>query len=246
MTMRGLLAMGDSLISVIKWAQTGQSSAGMSMSDLSARPDIAAQLRGGGMSNRGENAVAARRIQGVLKELRTQLDDNGKVYKRALRAIKRAGQSAQTTAIMLLPYESDLPSGFTRVSNDGWAKSRTNRTAAFPHFERRAAREGIKIQSLRGKAKMTERGWIGSGVNGIEIVQSDAAANIFDIAGTKGGVTAAGKRLIGLFDNASRFNAPLYRVLLPAVIETRPEIIHEIERALDAAQKALDRAGGDY
>lgn len=192
----------------------------------------------------GENAAMARRIQATLKELRTQVGDGGKVYRRTLKAIRAAGNAAQMSAVMLLPYESDMPSGFTRRNNKTWATSRTNRTRAFPTYERTSARMGIQVKTLRGRAKMTETGWVGAGVDGVEIIQTDAAGNIFDIAGRKGGSTESGKRLIALFDDASRFNAPLFRILVPAVVETKPQILREINRALDEAQAAVNRAGG--
>lgn len=196
-----------------------------------------------------QNAALARNIRETLKAVRTELGDNGKVYRRTLLAIKRAGSVAVARAGGYLPGEGELPSGFSRRNDKGWGASRTGATGikrerTFPRYDRNAAVSGLRVISAKGRATRTESGWTSGSVDGVIVEQRDAAGNIFDIAGRRGGRTDSGKRLIAGFDRAG-LHSPLMRVLLPAVIDTRPEIEASIERALASAQLHIIHAGNE-
>ena len=225
-------------------------------SALLGNASIQSTLRGGGVSVKargrtgGEHADVAANIQATLVVLRKELGDKGRVYRKTLKALDRAGISALGRARELLPDEGALPSGFVRVNNDGWAKTRTGadgilRDRAFPRYEKRSALMGLKVKKIRGRAQMTSAGWVAGGITGVGLEQLDPAAVIFDIAGHKnpGGETPAGQRLIKGFDKASSFAAPLMRVLLPAVIETKPKVMRAINLALSNAQYQINLAG---
>lgn len=196
------------------------------------------------------------RVQGIAETLRaldTQLDDNGSLYRATIRSIKKAGNHASKRAIGFLPSDDPsgpMPSGFVHKNQRGWAVSQVQgRDRAFPRYDRQAAVSSIRVVSARERSTKTDTGWRAGKMFGIGIEMRDPAANIYDVAGNarskrqkaRQSSDPRSKRFISLMKAASWLPPDAkFKVLLPAVIDTRPEIIRDIHRALDAAQAALD------
>lgn len=196
--------------------------------------------------------IDASQIQRVLVALRTELADNGKLYRRTLRAVKRAGGTAATEARGLLPSDAPapdnvLPSGFVRRNDSGWATTRTGRDGsrrerAFPRYDKFAAAASISVVASKTRRSRTASGWRGGNVEGVAVQMRDPAGSIYDAA--RRGKHPSGIRLVRGFVAASGLNAGLFRVLLPAVIKTRPAIKAAIELALSDAQRTFYAIGG--
>lgn len=197
------------------------------------------------------------RVKGIadtLRALDTQLDDNGRLYRATIRSIKKAGNHAAKRAVGFLPSDAPdgpMPSGFVyRKQSEGWSQSRVaGRERAFPRYDRAAASQSIRIVSARERSVRTDSGWRAGKMFGIGIEMRDPAANIYDVAGNgrsrrqkaKQSSDPRSKRFISLMKAASWLPPEAkFKVLLPAVIDTRPEIVRDINRALDAAQAALN------
>lgn len=202
------------------------------------------------------------RVGGIAETLRAldrELGDNGKLYRKTVRNIKKAGNVAVVRARGFLPTdnpEGPMPSGFVyRKQSEGWSQSRVQgRARAFPRYDKRAADDSIRVISAREKSVRTETGWRAGKMFGISIEMMDAAASIYDVAGNgrskrslaRQSSNPSSQRFISLMRAASWLppNAK-FRVLLPAVIDTRPEIIRDIEYQLMFAQAELNRVGND-
>lgn len=193
------------------------------------------------------------RVEGIaetLRQLDTELGDNGRFYRRTVAAIKKAGSSAVTRAHGFLPSEQDMPSGFTHKNVRGWSVSRVEgRARAFPRYDRQAAISSIRVISARERGVRTDTGWRAGRMFGIAIEMKDPAANIYDVAGNgrskrqrnKVSSTPKSREFIGLMRAASWLpEKARFRVLLPAVIDTRPEIVNDIRKILDGARVRLN------
>ena len=204
-------------------------------------------------------AASTIRVTGIadtLRALDTQLGDNGRLYRFTIRSIKKAGNTAINRAVGFLPDDSPLgpmPSGFVyRKQSEGWSKSRVQgRDRAFPRYDKRAAQQSLRVVSARERSERTDNGWRAGKMFGIAVEMRDPAANIYDVAGNgrsrrqkaKQSTDPRSRAFIGLMKAASWLPPEAkFKVLLPAVIDTRPEIIADIRRSLDAAQAALDEA----
>lgn len=194
------------------------------------------------------------RVSGIAETLRAldrELGDNGKVYRQTVKAIKAAGDDAVNRARGYLPADEYLPSGFTYRNNNGWAKSRTKRDRAFPRYEKRSAASSMRVVAAREKSTRTASGWRAGKMFGISIEMRDPAGSIYDVAGNGRSKRQLNKhlsdprslRFIRLLGQAW-IGDPNWRfhVVLPAVVDTRPEIINKIEFILDQSQARLERA----
>lgn len=192
--------------------------------------------------------VDVKDIAETLRALDRELGDNGKVYRATIRQIKKAGDQAVNRARGYLPQERDLPSGFTHKNVRGWAVSRVQgRDRAFPRYDRVAATGSIRVISARERSVRTDYGWRAGKMYGIAIEMRDPAGSIYDVAGNAKSKrqlrnrTPQGQRFIDQLKTAwigdPKWN---FRVLLPAVVDTRPEIIKDIRRILDGARLRLD------
>lgn len=196
------------------------------------------------------------RVTGIpetLRALERELGDNGRVYRQTVKAIKEAGGDAVRRARGYLPTDSEtgpLPSGFTHKNVRGWAVSRTEKARAFPRYDKRAADSSIRIVSARERSRMTDNGWRAGRMYGISVEMKDAAASIYDVAGNGKSRRQIAKRssdprseqFIGLLRRAW-IGHPNWRfhVVLPAVVDTRPEIIAKINAVLAIAERHLER-----
>lgn len=187
------------------------------------------------------------RVDGIadtLRRLENELGDNGKVYRATIRNIKKAGNAAVIRARGFLPVDENMPSGFTYQNDNGWAQSRVTGRRPFPRYEQRAASSSIKVISAREKSVRTATGWRGGKMFGIAIEMKDAAGSIYDVAGNAKSRRQLFRRMSD--PRSMRFINLLkenwigdpkwrYRVVLPAVVDTRPEIIEDIRDVLTAA-----------
>lgn len=207
-------------------------------------------------------AVQTIRVTGIAETLRAldkQLGDNGKLYRATVRNIKKAGNIAVKRAIGFLPSDDpqgSMPSGFVyRKQSEGWSKSRVQgRERAFPRYDHRAAAQSIRVISARERSQRTETGWRAGKMFGIAVEMRDPAANIYDTAGNgrsrrqryKQSTDPRSAAFIALMRAASWLPPEAkFKVVLPAVIDTRPEIIRDIEYQLMFAQAELNRVGND-
>lgn len=194
--------------------------------------------------------VEVRDIAETLRALERELGDNGKVYRATIRQIKKAGNQAVVRARGYLPQEQDLPSGFTHKNVRGWAVSRVQgRDRAFPRYDRVAATGSIRVISARERSVRTDYGWRAGKMYGIAIEMRDPAGSIYDVAGN--GKSRRQKAKRSSDPRSQRFIDQLktawigdpkwnFRVLLPAVVDTRPEIIKDVRQILDGARIRLD------
>lgn len=199
-------------------------------------------------------AVHNLRVEGIaemLRRLDTELGDNGKVYRRTVREIKAAGSDAVNRARGYLPDEKNLPSGFTHKNVRGWAVSRTEKGRAFPRYDRQAASDSIRIVSARERSRMTDNGWRAGRMFGISVEMRDPAGSIYDVAGNGKSRRQRAKRSSDPRSQAfidrlktAWIGDPDWRfhVILPAVVDTRPEIIAKIRMILANSERTLEQA----
>ena len=207
-------------------------------------------------------AASTIRVTGIadtLRALDSQLGDNGRLYRSTIRSIKKAGNTATKRAAGFLPAdnpEGPMPSGFVyRKQSEGWSQSRVEgRARAFPRYDRRAGVQSLRVVSARERSERTENGWRAGKMFGIAVEMRDPAANIYDVAGNgrsrrqkaKQSTDPRSRAFIALMRAASWLPPEAkFKVLLPAVIDTRPEIIADIQKSLAVAQAALNQAARD-
>lgn len=206
--------------------------------------------------------VSTVRLAGIgelLRKLDTELGDNGKLYRKTVRSIKKAGNVAVVRARGFLPAddpEGPMPSGFVyRKQSEGWSQSRVlGRERAFPRYDKLAADQSIRVISARDRSVKTATGWKAGKMFGIALEMTDPAANIYDVAGNGRSRRSRARqssdprsaRFISLMKAASWLPPEAkFKVVLPAVIDTRPEIIRDIEYQLMFAEAELNRVGND-
>lgn len=188
------------------------------------------------------------RVTGVAETLRAldrELGDNGKVYRQTVRSIKKAGDQAVNRARGYLPQNDEIhPSGFARQNLTRWSG-----TGTFPRYDRFAATSSIRVIAAREKARMTDRGWRAGRMFGIAIEMRDRAGSIYDVAGNGKSRRQLAKRAAS--EKSRRFVEQIrrswtgdpnwrFRVLLPAVVDTRPDIVRDINRILVLAERRLN------
>ena len=193
------------------------------------------------------------RVEGIAETLRLlerELGDNGKVYRKTIQSIKRAGEIAVNRSRGYLPQETDLPSGFAYKNTTRFRREIGNTgKRPFPRYDGFAARNSIRVVSARERSVMTDHGWRGGKMYGIAVEMRDPAGSVYDVAGNGKSRRQAAKRSS---DPKSRFFIQQlrkawtgdpkwrFRVVLPAVVDTRPEIIADIKRILELARYTLD------
>lgn len=151
-----------------------------------------------------------------------------KLKKRAMREMRKVANTAAKNAREAYPANDDLPSGFTYVNKSGAEPvSRTGRKRAFPRYDQGAAQAGVRVTTRQGKA----RGRLISGarygfVNMMGLTLDDAAGAILETAGTvwPNGRTRSGGNLIGGFVSATGVASQLFKVVLPQIIASRPDV----------------------
>lgn len=198
------------------------------------------------------------RVTGIpetLRRLETEMGDNGSLYRKTVREIKKAGNIAAVRARGFLPADDQMPSGFTYQNNNGWAVSRIEgRARAFPRYEQRSAQSSIRVISAREKSERTPQGWRGGKMYGIAVEMRDPAGSIYDVAGNgrsrrqraKQSSDPRSEAFIRLVKAASWLPpAARFKVLLPAVIDTRPDIEREIRHILRRAVAKIPDATFD-
>jgi hypothetical protein len=189
--------------------------------------------------------IDTRQIGILLSRLNREMGDNGKFKKRTLAAFRKAGNVAVRRAGGYLPYSENMPRGFAYVNQSGnppKANSRNKRKdqRPWPRYDRDKAVKSIKVASLRANDRRVRGYGVVSTWSGVVVSMKDPAGSIFDTAGKgKDEKSESGLRLIHGFNASSTVPSNHYRVLLPAVIDTRPEIIAAINVAIHAAERAL-------
>ena len=184
------------------------------------------------------------RVAATVKALNSEF---GPKFGRQLqRALKKTAQPAITRAKGYLPYESLLPSGFVYRTNTTWPKANAannNGGRPWPRYDRMAAISTLKTRAVRGKARMIEGRWVGGQTASIAIEMRDPAASIFETAGKgKRQKSEKAQRLIAGFEAATSVGAGRYRVVLPAVVDTRPDILREFGRVIEEAEMKINAA----
>lgn len=203
------------------------------------------------------------RVTGIAETLRAldqELGDNGRIYRSTVKAFKEAGSDAVRRAQGYLPADDALPVGFTYRNDKGWAKSylkNANGDAkrAFPRYEKRAASGSIRVVAARERSRMTDNGWRAGRMFGIAIEMKDPAASIYDVAGNgksrrqllKRSSDPRSERFVGLLRRAW-IGDPNWKfhVVLPAVVDTRPEIIAKMQAIIDRSRQILERERGGF
>lgn len=198
------------------------------------------------------------RVTGIAETLRAldqELGDNGRIYRSTVKAFKEAGSDAVRRAQGYLPADDALPVGFTYRNDNGWAKSRTDRARAFPRYEKRAASGSIRVVAARERSRRTDNGWRAGRMFGIAIEMKDPAASIYDVAGNgksrrqllKRSSDPRSERFVGLLRRAW-IGDPNWKfhVVLPAVVDTRPQIIAKMHGIIEKSQQILERERGGF
>jgi hypothetical protein len=185
----------------------------------------------------------AESVRGV-RQFIAALDDVGPdLDKATMKELRRVAAHAATWARASYPATDAVPSGFAYVNKSGNAPvSRTGRARAFPRYVRSQAQDGVKVTTRQGKRKTRTVGRNRYGfVNAIGIAVDDPAAAILETAGTKnaGGNTSAGGRLIQGLAAATGVGVPLYKVVLPKIIDSRSDI----DRIVAKMDSSLTKVG---
>lgn len=185
------------------------------------------------------------RIAATVKALNSEF---GPKFGRGLQAgLRKAAGPALNRAKGYLPQDSDMPSGFAYKNNQTWPKANAANSRRdgrpWPRYDRQAAIAGLRVRSRRGKARMVNNRWVGGQTASIALESRDPAAAIFETAGKgRGTKSEKAQRLIRGFEAATTVGPNRYRVVLPAVIDTRPEIVAEINRLVDDAEQRIRAA----
>lgn len=171
-------------------------------------------------------------IQRSMYEL-SQFERNLK--RRTRTALRKAVAQTVRRAGGYLPYNSSMPTGFVEGEQPAMARKKDR---PFPRYDRDRAVRSIKATTRQGKRRYAYRGGVTTGwVNAIGIEMTDPAGSVFDAAGTKNaeGETVQGANLIRGFNAVGLVQKNYFRVLLPAVIDTREEVISDFERIIASA-----------
>lgn len=188
-------------------------------------------------------------IKGLDETLRALRDFDLKLERKSRDTLKRAAVVGELVAKSKAPREGDVPSGFAYVNKFGQAPRATkasNRTRAFPRYDRDAVRKSIKTTTRRDPdvgSVARYRGFVN--VVGIEL--TDPAGAIVAAAGTASpGLSERGRRFVSTIAERTGVPRPLYRILLPAVIATRPYVIPALQKVAAEQQAIVARISGRY
>lgn len=192
-----------------------------------------------------EIRIDTSRVAATVKALNGEFGP--KFGRRLQKALRDAANPAINRAKGYLPYDALMPSGFVYRNNNGWAKANAANSRGdrrpWPRYERQTAIGTLRARSIRGRAKYVEGRWIGGQTASIAIEMKDAAASIFETAGKgKGAKSERAQRLITGFESATTVGPNRYRVVLPAVVDTRPDIIAAFGRIIDEAEQQIRTA----
>lgn len=189
-------------------------------------------------------------IKGLDETLQALKNFDVSLERKGRDALKRAALIGELVAKAETPREGQVPSGFAYINQSGvdWYGTRgTAKARAFPRYNRDDARSSIKT-TTRAAAKerfVRERRYGFVNIVGIEM--TDPAASIIAAAGTmSNGKGARGERFINVIGQRTGLKRPLYRILLPAVIKTRPYVMASLKKVADEQQAIVGRISRKY
>lgn len=164
----------------------------------------------------------------------------------ALKALQPAVKAALDKEIRdALGVTLDLARGLIPADSpmSGWSLNAARRGqsrggAGWPAWSADTMRSGIKV----GRGSMRGTRGLSSISVAWQIRSTDAAATIFDKAGTKTGGTGTGVQFIKNISAATGRPAGRQKVLWPAWLKTRVEAMKRIQEAIDAASESLNKA----
>jgi len=167
-------------------------------------------------------------ILGADRILRTLDLIEPKLKRQTMTRLRKVAGHAAVWARASYPANDQVLSGFAYVNKSGLPPvSRTNRARAFPRYDRSAAQDGVKVTTRKGKAKIRNLNGSRYGfVNMIGLTLNDAAGSIMETAGTKNasGEHPAGIGFIRGMAEATGVGIPLYKVVLPKIIDSRQDV----------------------
>lgn len=168
-------------------------------------------------------------VRELMKAIR-QIDPE--LRRTTVKEIKSAAKPIQQTA------KDAYPSEIMRNWKPGLAgRGRTRGGAGWPGYSDQKARSSVKI-NYGGKARKNEQRW-----RLLRVVQSDAAASIFDMAGRKNpsgnGTPQAAQFMFNLSGAANGKSAS--RTIWPAVESHMSEVTASVLRALKVAEARVQQ-----
>lgn len=188
-------------------------------------------------------------IKGLDETLRALREFDLKLERKSRDTLKRAAVVGELVAKSKTPREGDVPSGFAYVNKYGQApkaNKASTRSRAFPRYDSDEVRRSIKTTTRRNPdigSVARYRGFVN--VVGIELM--DPAGAIVAAAGTASpGLSERGRRFVSIIAERTGVRRPLYRILLPAVIATRPYVMPALQKAAAEQQAIVGRIAGRY
>lgn len=166
-------------------------------------------------------------IQGLDRILRTLDLVEPKLKRQTMGRLRIVAGRAAAWARYSYPSNDEVPSGFSHVNKSGRAPVGRVKARAFPRYDQQEARAGVKVTTRKGRAKIRNVNGARYGfVNSIGLTLNDAAGAIMETAGTKHplGVSPAGAGFIRGISRATGVGIPLYKVVLPKIIASRPDV----------------------
>lgn len=189
-------------------------------------------------------------IPGLAETLTALSQFDVSLERKSREVLKQAAVVGELVAKSQTPREGEVPSGFAYVNRfgaDWYGRQGTAKARAFPRYNRDDARASIKTTT---RAASSQR-WINQRrygfVNIVGIEMTDPAAAIIAAAGTMSpGNSEKGRRFINVIAERTGINRPLYRILLPAVIKTKPFVMTSLRKVADQQQAIVGRIAGRY
>lgn len=181
-------------------------------------------------------------IDGMDRILRTLDLIEPKLKRQTMARLRKVAGHAAVWARASYPSNEQVPSGFSYVNKSGRAPVGRVKARAFPRYDQSLARDGVKVTTRKGRAKIKNLNGSRYGfVNLIGLTLNDAAGAIMETAGTKNplGRSASGAQFIRGIAAATGVGVPLYKVVLPKIIDSRQDVT---DIAHDA-EKMITRAG---
>lgn len=191
------------------------------------------------------------KIDGLDQTLRALRDFDISLERRGRDALKSAAIVGELVAKSMVPKESQVPSGFAYYNKTGdgvpKATKASNRSRAFPRYDSDEVRNSIKTTTRQDRTDRASRARGRGFVNVVGIEMTDAAGAIVAAAGTaSNGQSTKGHRFIYVIAERTGLRRPLYRILLPAVIKTRPYVMRSLKRVADEQQAVVARISGRF
>lgn len=184
-------------------------------------------------------------IKGLAETLEALKKFDVSLERKGREELKKAAIIGELVAKAETPREGQVPSGFAYINQTGaeWYGTRgTAKARAFPRYNRDDARASIKTTTRADRKERFVRERRYGFVNIVGIEMTDPAAAIIAGAGTmSAGQSEKGRRFINVIAERTGIKRPLYRILLPAVIKTRPYVMASLKMVADEQMAIVGR-----